>query len=106
MYLRTITPIEIQGVAERWKRQYPDSRDEIYAQLQALPSTATAADVAAIIGNDTWVGVSCSECGTRSQIAVGLNTLEDNQGVVHVCLPCIEKLQIFVKGVREALAHG
>jgi hypothetical protein len=119
MYLRTVTPADIQGVSERWKRQYFKSdewqstshsdSEQIYNQLKALPPTATAADVRTIIGNDSWVGFLCRECSSlfnRHEIVIGLGDVSDADHDNNLCLPCIEKLAIFVKGVKEAVARA
>jgi hypothetical protein len=69
---------EIRKVANRWNSQYAGShwrkdaeKNEIGRRLNAMDAeTATADDVAAIIGNDSWIDVRCDECGTRKQTLV------------------------------------
>lgn len=85
---------QIRTVAERWKEQYcrrafspaanavidfwsttysNESTEAIYNKLAALDGeTATAADVDAIIGNNSWssVGYHCSECDTQPADAI------------------------------------
>jgi hypothetical protein len=76
---------QVRSVASRWKSQYPqdvevlgDERsDDIFAKLEQLNlETATAQDVAAIIGNPSWVCPQrCNECEKRSFEAFALLAL-------------------------------
>ena len=85
---------QIRTVAARWKEQYyhqrfhpltnrlvshwsttysHDSTEAIYNKLAALDGeTATAADIDAIVGNNSWssVGYHCSECDTQPTDAI------------------------------------
>lgn len=95
---------QIRTVAERWHSQYAplDSRANyrqgeqraIYEKLLALDvETATAADVAAIIGNDLWVETpTCEECGKKKPAVVILGGLwtDDGRGE-GICLSCVTK---------------
>lgn len=70
----------IRGVAKRWAEQYkvkrgPDAErwTAIENRLAALDvETATAADVKAIIGNDSWTDVNCDVCGKDAGTVVSM----------------------------------
>jgi hypothetical protein len=89
----------VREVAQRWEEQYADydlsNAEEMHAigrKLAALDGeTATAADVAAIIGNDSWTRIDhCDECGeTNPPVAVRL--AEDTESSVDICLSCLRK---------------
>lgn len=58
---------QIRSVLSRWREQYPlpnSERASVERKLGALNlETATAGDVAAIIGNHSWVGpTKCDGC--------------------------------------------
>ena len=60
---------KIIGVAAQWRATYSNGlypeKEEIAQRLDALDmATATPADVAAIIGNNSWSHFRCDECGT------------------------------------------
>jgi hypothetical protein len=95
---------QVADVAERWKEQYftdgrwrtchSDNADVIYQKLNALDSqTATAADVAKIIGNSSWVGPSdCHECNQTVARTVQLGQ-EPNceSSTAQICENCLRK---------------
>lgn len=94
---------EVAGVASRWKAQYCDGRGlwhnhggsnrlSTYEQLRHLSPEATAAEVAAIIGNDTWVGETCTECHSRKAIALVGEEPDYESATVYLCAECICKL--------------
>ncbi|MBP8788798.1 MAG: hypothetical protein KBH41_15250 [Azonexus sp.] len=93
--------IRVREVAAKWAETYPTNglgRDEkIHAITEALSAldteTATAADVAAIIGNNTWCGpVSCDECGAVVDDAVMVGEeLYTDSITVTLCFSCVEK---------------
>ena len=67
----------------------------IHAKLVALDTeTATAADVAAIIGNESWVRVEdCSDCGAKylkSVTQLGEEPDYESQ-TAYVCDDCLRK---------------
>jgi len=101
---------QVATVAARWRSQYFDTRghcwaeirvgstEEIYKQLLALPSSATAADVGAIIGNDSWIGRNCQECKERRIGVWEIGEPEDYEShTVHLCTDCIQNLMDAVK---------
>lgn len=93
----------IRGVAERWRLQYEhggewkppksspyrfDAR-AIYNALSALDAeTATTADVAAIIGNDSWTRLLCRECQSLVSEAVEFEVYDET---LSVCRDCLRK---------------
>lgn len=106
----------IRSVAARWRHQYGDRGDyssrrlrsgktaaEVAAQLDQLdPETATAADVARIIGNDSWTRVAeCDECRGRAPCVVEVGEPPDYESsTARLCLPCAERA---VAMLREAM---
>jgi len=80
----------LQNVISKWKKQYrnypPDSEFGIVTKkLEALPKNATAMEVNAIIGNDSWTLVWCVGCGEYVNAAVQFHD-EDSA----VCKRCLE----------------
>lgn len=98
----------IREVAQRWAEQYADYRGRNRGDLQAIArklaeldgETASAADVAAIIGNESWTRIDhCDECGeTNPPAAVRL--AEDTESSVDICLPCLRKAVRLARGVE------
>jgi len=89
---------QVRDVAARWRAQYPGSRtddkDAIAEKLDALDvDTATAEDVAAIIGNDSWCGPStCNECGAVVTVAVMVGEEPYYESATAtLCFACVEK---------------
>lgn len=91
----------IRTVAERWKQQYlvggdwkrvlNGKSDAIHARLAALDvETATAADVAEVVGNTSWVGPTCDGCGEYVAWAVEVGDAPDYESRTAVlCAPCL-----------------
>ena len=66
------------------------------AKLAALDlNTATAADIKAIIGNDTWTSLRCDECGQHSEVII---TLGDGDPLFDLCLKCARLLTKVIGG--------
>ena len=93
---------QVCDVAARWANSYPKNgpygrdpqKQAITKALAALDAkTATAADVAAIIGNDSWVGPQkCHECGAVVDVAVQVGEEPDYESsTATLCLACVEK---------------
>lgn len=91
----------IQGVAARWRESY-GYRDKTYGadkqviaqQLEALDKDkATAAEVKAIIGNDSWTEVGrCHECDSVALTLVQLGQDPDYESrTAEICIPCLKK---------------
>ena len=89
---------QIREVADLWNAQYPDlpSTGKHYIAIgKALklldPETATAKDVAAIIGNTTWVcPTQCYECGYHFDRVIEFSS-ERECNTFHLCFVCITK---------------
>jgi len=89
---------QLCDVATRWREQYPgnrtDDKGEIAKKLDALDGeTATAEDVAAIIGNNSWCAPSkCNECGAVVAVAVQVGEEPDYESrTATLCFVCVEK---------------
>jgi len=93
---------KVRGVAEHWKAQYfrngkwgntvTGDCGEIYAKLAALdPETAVAADVAKIIGNNSWAGPdNCHECGETVPRTVQVGQEPDyDSHTAQLCEDCL-----------------
>jgi hypothetical protein len=91
----------IRSVAARWRGQYgdptalghDDRKMAAAAALDALdPETATAAEVASIIGNDSWTSIRCDECGRRvdAAVRVGEEPARDSSTAI-VCRECLAR---------------
>lgn len=92
----------IREVAGRWLHQYRESitRADEYGrqrknegdQLAALdPEKASIADVAAIIGNESWTNIRCGECGNKIDWAIVVGSC-DGESSCALCRTCISKL--------------
>lgn len=93
---------QVQDVAARWAISFPPDgrygRDaEKLAIAKALAEldteTATAADVAAIIGNDSWCRrPTCHECGMVVDVAVQVGEeLDYESSTATICVECLQK---------------
>jgi hypothetical protein len=86
----------IATVAKRYAEQYPEggasgpaTRHETREALFNLdPATATAADVARIIGNKSWSYFSCDECAEYVEKAVSFNR-EYGSETWALCTSCL-----------------
>jgi hypothetical protein len=81
----------IATAPRRWEAQYRDTTDEkkqaITARLNALDvATATAAEVAEIIGNKSWSYFTCDECSQPVEKVVEIGEYER---VVTLCTSCL-----------------
>lgn len=92
---------QIQGVPERWWRQYivagkkPDANKRaIYAKLLSLDTdTCTTKDVADIIGNDTWATPQkCGECNVYHNTIIQIGEPADYESATaYLCRDCIKR---------------
>lgn len=82
---------QIRGVVKAWTRQYGDRKPEIRERLEALDvETATAEDVAAIIGNNSWTRGSCDVCGCEQSAWVRLGDEPDyDSTTLDICGMCL-----------------
>lgn len=101
----------ILGVADAWAKQYkgwqkhsPQEKEKgrIGRTLRKLDKeTATAADVAAIIGNDSWTRVdTCGVCDEEATalVQIGQEWTQDSRTVL-ACESCVRKaLALFGNG--------
>ncbi len=90
----------VRTVATRWANQYKGfpvthkDKIDVGKALSALnPETATAANVEAIVGNDSWVcPPECIECEARTYEMVHLGEEPGYDArFVRVCRKCLEK---------------
>jgi hypothetical protein len=93
---------DLRTVAERWMKQYPegagDDKRAIGQKLAALnPETATPQEVAAIIGNTSWVGFKCDDCGKGAFLGLEVGDYEHGS-TVKICPDCVR-----VVGLSAAL---
>ena len=90
------TRTQILGVAAAWREQYGHYKDQswewarvIGRQLDALDGeTASAKDVEAIIGNDTWTKLQCEECESAADIVLEFKCASRS---IMVCRGCLQK---------------
>ena len=92
---------QVRDVAKRWRGSYgsgtygADKRKRnVSAELDALdPEKATAAQVAEIVGNGSWVSKeSCHECGAPTWELVQLGQEPDYESsTANVCKACLLK---------------
>lgn len=90
---------QVRTVAQRWRAQYgggsygADRRGRMVGdELAALDvETATAADVAEIVGNGSWVGKNiCNACKAETWDAVQLGEPPDcESSTVTICADCL-----------------
>jgi hypothetical protein len=97
---------QVRGIAKRWRAQYgayKDWKQEVTRKLDAIDDeTATAADVAAIIGNETWAEPrTCHECGEASWDVVQVGEEPDYESATAlVCVHCLRKAIALVTGEK------
>ena len=92
---------QVREVAKAWNKQYGAgtySRDKrgrmVGLELDAIDvETATAEQVAEIIGHAGWVAqAACDECGTRSWRVVQFGDEPDYESnTANVCADCLRK---------------
>ena len=95
---------QIQDVAGRWAIQYYSTSESPWQKkiLQALLAldtvTATAEDVAVIIGNPTWVRPqTCTECKNEWACVVEMEQPDYESEPVQLCRDCLaEALALMV----------
>lgn len=78
---------------------------QIGKELLALnQATATADEVAEIIGNDSWSGkLSCGECGTKTWDIIEIGERPDYESATaYLCSDCLRKALVLLKGAKNA----
>lgn len=88
---------KILTVVKRWEAQYPDgARAETLEKLRALDlTTATAAEVDAIIGNNSWTHVSCDHCNASTEWALQLDNPWGSTPLV-LCRDCVAEVASYL----------
>ena len=89
----------IRNVPAAWARQYcrngvwADGRIETHLLLLTLDlETATPADVAAIIGNNSWVLLRCHECDEQVEVTRECGQPSDYESATaDLCRECLGK---------------
>jgi hypothetical protein len=88
----------IKEVAKRWREQYTPFKNapdklRICLALDALDgNTASAEDVAAIIGNASWANLTCDDCEEYVTEVMELGQEPDYEShTASICGPCLEK---------------
>ena len=101
---------QIRTVAQRWKLQYlafhsaPQKLEiEILQALESLDvEVATKEDVAAIIGNTSWIISDCDECGGMFDALVELSDWSDGEySPARLCAGCLRKALALIEGGGE-----
>lgn len=96
---------QVAGVVEAWTRQYGRSEKRgIRQQLAALdPDTATAEDVAAIVGNHSWVTPqACHECGQETWDIVEVGEEVDHYSpTANICRDCLKAALALLGGATN-----
>lgn len=90
---------QIREIADRWATSYPPGhpygpdKNRVGERLAALDGeTATAAEIEAIVGNASWVGLTCDDCGKHVEAIVQLGQEPDyDSSTANVCDDCIRK---------------
>jgi hypothetical protein len=105
---------QVRTVAKRWRDRYPDPefglRDgrtvgEIADRVDAIdPETATAEDVALVMGNRSWVCQrTCHECGEDSWSCVEIGQEPDYEScTATICEGCLRKALALIERARFA----
>lgn len=103
----------IRAVASRWRQQYepfsddrpmfswrtgvtspPLNKKQIAEKLDTLDGeTATAEEVAAIIGNESWTRLTCDECGLDVDSVLTVGQAPDYESrTASICQDCAAKV--------------
>jgi hypothetical protein len=88
---------KIKGVVAAWERAYPGintpMRQGILTELKSLDlSKASAKEVTAIIGNPSWVTLTCDDC--RKDVDAVVQAGEEpeyDSGTANLCVDCLRK---------------
>ena len=85
------TRMRIKGIAVRFERALGRRHPETLLALQKLDlNTATAKEVNTIIGNSTWIDLTCDECGKLSERVVRLGEEPDcESSTALICPTCL-----------------
>lgn len=99
MLLRT-ERAQIKDVHDRFEISRPEAKSQIEKLKSLDTDIATAADVAKIIGNPSWVRpIRCNDCGEPSYDVVQLGEPPDyDSNTAWVCKGCLEKALALLNG--------
>ena len=101
---------QVRTVADQWTEQYPvgkkhavDKVEKRKALQQLDPETATAADVAKIIGNTSWARAqTCDECKKESWECVQLGEEPNYESATAtICPDCLRAALKLIEDARE-----
>ena len=97
---------QVRGIAKRWRAEYghyTDWKQDVSRTLEAIDDeTATAAEVAAIIGNKSWAEPqTCHECGEASWDVVQVGEEPGYESATAlICVHCLRKAIALVTGEK------
>lgn len=82
----------------------PSDRSGVLEKLKALPDTATAEDVQAVVGHGRWVRPArCDECDTVSYLAIEVGEEDDYESRTAVlCFECVKKAYLLLIDSQRA----
>lgn len=81
----------LDGVVDEWKCQYDFGLDGgVYKRLKALRHPS-AEQINAIIGNDSWTRMECSECEQKIEAGVLLKSQSVEGMDALVCMDCLKQ---------------
>ena len=93
------TRTQIQGAAKRWRAVYGQDGNERYGADKAVKAralerldgnTASADEVNEIIGNESWLRITCDECGKGVDAAVQVGQEPDYESsTATICFGCL-----------------
>lgn len=94
------------GAAASWEDQYRDypgpDREEKQAigrRLRELGPSPSPAEVATVIGNDSWTEIRCDGCGESVGRAVEVGDERDYESATAVlCVACVREAAALVEG--------
>lgn len=99
----------VLSVAARWAQRYPlrlpgTYEAQVFQALLALDlNTATPADVAAIVGTDTWTIVLCDQCRTWVSCAIEVGAeLDAESRTAVLCQACCTDAYACITGAGGA----
>jgi hypothetical protein len=99
---------QVRDVAQCWREvygstKYGEEKRVVQSKLDALNvESATALDVAKIIGNGSWVQQKqCNECGIKTWDSVEIGEKPDYESqTATVCIKCLHKAVALIENQR------
>lgn len=98
----------IQNVAKKWREHYQPfccsvlingkTKERIAEELDAIDgNTATEKQVVEIIGNGSWTGLMCNECGCGPDAVIQVGEEPDYESATaSLCPTCVEKAALLL----------